>query len=58
MNKPMPPEDTLQCSFCGYTAKKSEYKHICWFGILLAAIMLLIPGSMILMLIYRIFKLW
>jgi len=33
MDKPTPPETTIECSFCGYRDKKSTYKRICWPGI-------------------------
>jgi hypothetical protein len=41
--KPKPPPNRLQCGFCGFTAPKPEFKHICWSGIALSISLVLLP---------------
>ena len=54
LEPPDPPPCRVQCGTCGYTANKSEYKHICWAGIFLGISLALIPLSIFSFLIYKI----
>ena len=54
MKKPIPPPCRLSCGFCGYTASEPEYNHICWSAISLAILLMTIPISLILIIMFKI----
>ena len=44
---PKPPECILECGFCRYRDKESQYKHNCWTAIICAISMIAIPVAII-----------
>jgi hypothetical protein len=52
---PEPPEIRLQCGTCGHTAPKSEYKHTCWYGIVVIGAVVISALLVLGILIYPLF---